>query len=157
MELKEFIDNIYGEFDYSHFSIETILLEISADILKYEAGLKSQKPKDQWPYYSQDRLDRLKEKYRKIEQYKGLDKQKFYGSEEEGKFIVDKVNAVTTILIEHYDIGIKEVPFGIELTGGASMHNSVEDVDPILKTILVYLDFYYPMIKKQCRVIEDQA
>jgi hypothetical protein len=152
MELNEFIDNIFSEFNITYFWVKDLIDEYIDKRNEYKKNLDiSLTLPKYYSFHNQEGLDKLDLIIERLNAIKDLDEQSYCGNEE-GKFVIDKVNAVTWLLKEIYSVDLNlHTSKSIQLECGSSMHNSYQDVPSIVKTILTYFDFEYPLVKKICQ------
>jgi len=153
MELEDFINEIYNEFDYTFFDIKKIYDQEESLYKEYDKSLseeKNQRNKSIF-LYNKDRLKELKTKLETIQKFKSLHDY----DNEEGKFVGNRVNIITWILENIYFIKISTQFNNVNLNCSTSMHNSYSDVPNIIKDIITYFNFARPEIKITYKKEED--
>ena len=164
INLHTFIECMLDELQTSYFSVGNLLEELTKRLeLELEEYASYEQPENKvLPLFKEQKLrniDRLKSKIENLEKIKCLDQWNWPSTEndeKEGKFVVDKVKAVTYILNDIYSIFLIEVNDTvdncIEISANTSMHNSYNDVPDIMKTIITYFCFNRPDLRKHFRI-----
>jgi hypothetical protein len=150
MNINQFVEELIEECRYTYFDMEKVIKEYKENTDDYEKCLYD-KPTYRW--LTKEKLEQKKQNLNRLTSLQSLTDNDL--EDEAASFVIDKVNAITFILKEIYDIDLTSPIDKVQLTGWTSMHNSCADVPMILKDILTYFDFKYPDIKKLCERKDD--
>ena len=153
IDIINFIELIYSEYDFTYFSIENLIERYEEKIGKYKELMRKEKEKPR-KYYTLYTEEYLKELESKLNFLKSIGTLQDYESIE-GKFFSNKFKIIPWILKNVYSVELTEEFNSVVLKDWTSMHNSYSDVSNILKDIIMYFDFEKPEINKIFKIEKD--
>lgn len=158
MNLGDFLEEVFGAFEFEYFSIQEHIYFLKQEIKKFEQAKKKiidsgdeKKKKLLSVLYSKDKLDLMKSKLKFLESVGTLDSY----TDQECKFVPERNDVMKWMLSNLFGVRVHEEFEKVILNSWTAMHNSISDLPDIIKDILVHFDFSRPHMEKICEVRDE--